>query len=120
MSTHPNAILLLVLTPDDLARKTYRAILTDQREDFNADLHDIEIAGESYHHDVMETNYHEGYQVSAKEGDIIIFDYVTYGYGDVMEWSQFEAQKNDLEAWAKEACEKYHCTYKIYVTANYW
>jgi len=33
MSCHPNAMLILALTPDGLARKTYRAILEDAKID---------------------------------------------------------------------------------------
>ena len=117
MSTHPNAILLLTLTPEDLARKTYRAILDEARVDADDD---IKIEGTDYHHSVMEEAYDKGYQVSAKEGDIVLFDLVTYGYGETIEWSKLEAQKNSLESWARLACEKHHCTYKIFITANYW
>ena len=117
MSTHPNVILLLTLTPDGLARKTYRAIVGA-----NADPDDaaLEIGGERYNVRVMEDDYDDGFQISAKEGDIIIFDYVTYGYGEKIAWDKLEAQKVALEAWAKEAAERHHCTYTISVTANYW
>ena len=117
MSTHPNAILLLALTPEDLARKTYRAILDDAKVE---DDDDIKIEGTDYHHCVMEEEYNESYQVSAKEGDIVLLDMVTYGYGETIEWVKLEAQKNSLEEWAKSVCEKFHCTYKIFITANYW
>jgi hypothetical protein len=117
MSIHPNAILLLTITPEDLARKTYRAILDDAKVE---DDGDIKIDGVDYHHRVMEEEYDESYQISAKEGDIALFDLVTYGYGETIEWAKLEAQKNNLEAWAKGVCEKHHCTYKIFITANYW
>jgi hypothetical protein len=119
MSTHPNAILLLTLTPDDLARKTYRNIL-EETNTVDAD-HEIKIGIHNYNHKVMESDYdQDGYQISAQEGDIVVFDMVTYGYGEVMEWSKLEQQKNELEAWAKVICGKFHCNYKIFITANYW
>jgi hypothetical protein len=118
MSTHPNAILLLTLTPDDAARKTYRAILADAGVMDPSD--DIKIGGENYHHEVMEDTYNESWQIAAQEGDLIFFDLVTYGYGEQIAWDKLEAQKNALEAWAKEVCEKHRCSYKISVTANYW
>ena len=33
MSTHPNVILMCVITPDNLARKTMREIVQDNEED---------------------------------------------------------------------------------------
>lgn len=117
MSSHPNAILLLALTPEGLARKTHRAIIDDAKIDNDRY---IKIDGVDYHHQVMEEEYDESYQISAKEGDIVLFDMVTYGYGETIEWSKLEANKNSLESWAKAVCEKHHCTYKIFITANYW
>jgi hypothetical protein len=117
MSTHPNAMLLLVLTPDELTRKTYRNILTETNTDTDEE---IKIGKIDYNHRVMESDYEEGYQISANEGDIIIFDLVTYGYGDNIEWSKLETQKNELEEWAKTICNKFNCSYKIFITANYW
>ena len=119
MSTHPNAILLLVLTPDDLARKTYRAILAQLGNSAEEDV-SVDIAGNTYHSRVMEDDYYEGAQIGANEGDIVFWDYVTYGYGERIEWAQLEQQKQQLEEWAKGICEQYRCSYKIYVTANYW
>lgn len=53
-------------------------------------------------------------------GDIIVYDMVTYGYGELIEWDKLVKQKEELEAWAKIMCEKFNCSYKIFVTANYW
>jgi len=126
MSMHPNAILLLTLTPDSLSRKTWKNILKESKvwEWDNPGVIDeegqIKIGSNEYMHDVMESDYYEDMQISAKEGDIIVYDTVTYGYGEVIEWDKLEAQKNELEVWAKIMCEKFHCSYKIFITANYW
>ena len=117
MSTHPNAILLLTLTPQNLSRKTMHDILDEAKVAYD---NDITIAGKDYHNQIMEDEYEEGYQISAKEGDLIFFDLVTYGYGEQISWDDLAAQKADLEAWAKDICDRHHCTYKISVTANYW
>lgn len=68
----------------------------------------------------MEEEYNESWQIQAKEGDIVLHDFITYGYGKKIIWAALENQKNNLEAWAKGICERHHCTYKIFVTANYW
>jgi len=123
MSTHPNTILLCTLTPEGLARKTMREILVDNGIQVDDDYHkddDFKIGTEEYHHEVMESDYHEGWQISAKEGDLIFFDLVTYGYGEQIAWNKLVAQKEALEAWAKKTCEKHHCSFKISVTSNYW
>ena len=117
MSTHPNAILLLTLTPEALARKTMAAILLETNTDPNDE---IKIGSEEYHHKVMEYDYDEGWQIAAKEGDLLFFKFVTYGYGQQILWEKLEAQKQELEEWAKGICERYHCTYKISISANYW
>lgn len=118
MSTHPNAMLLLTLTPDDLARKTYRAIMAEfgvEDED-----HDFKIGDVNYHHQVMEEDYDDGHQITAKPGDIVLWDLVTYGYGQRIAWAKLEAQKDALEEWAKGVCERHKCSYEIFVGANYW
>lgn len=117
MSTHPNAILLLALTPDDLARKTHRGILAELGID---DDDTIKIGGEEYHQKVMEEDYDDGFQIAARAGDIIVLDMVTYGYGETIEWSRLEAQKVALEEWARGICERHRCSAKIFITANYW
>ena len=117
MSTHPNAILMVTLTPDHLARKTYRAIIASDGGD---DGKRVKISGIDYNILVMEGDYDEGFQITAKEGDIVLFDMVTYGYGEIIEWAKLEAQKMKLEEWAKDVCEKHSCTFEISITANYW
>lgn len=117
MSAHPNVILLLTLKPDDLSRKTLRAIQSEAGIDDGGSL---KIGEQSYHVSVMESEYDDGYQISADEGDIIIFDMVTYGYGEKIEWSKLIAKKDALELWALVACERHKCSAKIFVTANYW
>lgn len=126
MSVHPNAILLLTLTPDDLPMKTWRQILNEAKvykwnEPGVIDEEgQIKIGSYEYYHLVMQDEYNEEFQVSAKEGDIVLLDMVTYGFGDAIEWSKLEQQKNELEAWAKDICRNFHCSYKIFITANYW
>lgn len=119
MGTHPNAILMAVLTPDDLARETYRAILKFAKVENHKD-DQIEIGSKKYHHVVMEGSYDESWQISAKEGEIAIFDLVTYGYGESISWEKLEKQKSELEEFCRTVCEKFHCKHRIEVTANYW
>lgn len=118
MSTHPNVILMSVFTPENTSRKTMKNILEEMG--VTDPENDVKIAGKDYHHEVMESDYQESWQISANEGDLIFFDLVTYGYGDVIGWTDLEKQKNDLEDWSKTMSEKHHCTYLIKITANYW
>jgi len=119
MSTHPNVILMCILTPNDLARKTFRTIVGEKEAD-SGNTAEVTIKGKDYYVEVMEDEYNDDWQISAKEGDIVVFDMVTYGYGDNVEWETLEKQKQDLEVWAKEICERLSCAYKIVVAANYW
>jgi hypothetical protein len=118
MSTHPNVILMAKLTPENTSRKTMREILavhgiTDPERD-------VRIGDEDYHHVVMESDYDDGYQIGAKEGDLVFFDLVTYGYGETITWETLQSQKDQLEAWAKDIGERFKCSYEICVSANYW
>lgn len=115
MNTNSNVVLLLALTPDDLVRKTYRKIL-EQMNDGHEDF--ITISGNDYYHIVMETEYEPTFRVAANVGDIVLFDMVTTGSGDLIAWEQLEKQKNSLEEWAKVVCERFSCSYKIFITAN--
>lgn len=120
MSTHPNVILMAVLTPDDLSRKTMRSILDEHCANDTFDLDKITIDSKEYHTVIMESDYDDGWQIAANEGDLVFFDLVTYGYGDVIKWNDLETKRQSLEKWAIDVCEKYHCSYSIQVTANYW
>ena len=120
MSTHPNAILLVTLTPEDGARKTFRAICAETDSAIDDGSASIKIAERLFHAMVMEDDYDENYQIGAKEGDIVLFDMVTYDYGDTIEWDKLAAQKTALEQWAVGICERHKCTSKFFVTANYW
>lgn len=122
MSTHPNAILLLTLQPQDLPRKTLRAILTDAGRDPDEESPSLDLGGAySYHIKLMEDSYDEGWQLAAPEGSIVLHGFLTYGYGDKLAWSKVTDQYEKLKAWADAVCEKHHCTiHEIAVTANYW
>lgn len=117
MSTHPNAMLLLALTPDDLARKTYRAILEEVGTDRD---HEIKIGDDGYWHGVMEDDYDESRQIQLPQGTIYLCDLVTYGYGEKVSWDNLEKQKAALDEWAKGVCERHHCKADIFISANYW
>lgn len=119
MSTHPNAILLLALKPDDLARKTYRAIIEGAGV-ADESSPDIKIGEDKYNIAVMESDYSDTYQISADEGDIIVFAMVTYGYGERIEWDKLAAKKEALATWGAGVCERHKCRATFYVTANYW
>ena len=117
MSTHPNALLILQLTPDEGSRKTHRAILVELG--ISAD-DSVEIGEDFYHQRVMEENYYEDSQISAPEGSIVLWNCVTYGYGETISWEKLEAQKKRLEEWARGICERHKCSMQINVSANYW
>jgi len=120
MSTHPNAILLLTLTPANTSRATMRAILSEPEGGTEDTETDVRIGNANYHSVVMESNYDEQWQLSAKEGDLLFFCMITYGYGESIPWGKLESQKLELEEWAKKTCELHNCTYAISVGANYW
>lgn len=110
-------MLLLALKPDDSTRKTFRAIMAEAGK---AEDDDLKIGDADYHIVVMEGSYDDNNQITADEGDIVVFDLVTYGYGERIEWDKLAAQKAALEEWAKGICERHKCTASFYVTANYW
>jgi hypothetical protein len=121
MSTHPNAMLILVLTPDDLARKTYRAILEEAGvgDDDQLKLGEDHF-GMRFHHRVMEDGYDDSHQISAPEGSIVFHTFLTYGYGERCQWPDVEKYKAALDAWANGICERHHCKAEISIGANYW
>ena len=118
MSTHPNAILLGILIPDDLSRKTYRAILDQHGADH--EYANVKIGKRDYKVQVMEDSYNDGYQISAPEGSIIVHDYLTYGYGENIPWEDVEFAKDELDTWLRDTAQRNKCSYSIHITANYW
>ena len=119
MSTHPNVILMAVLKPDGLSRKTMRDILAESEKKYKS-RDEVKIGDSAYNPIVMESDYDEDYQISADVGDLVFFDMVTYGYGETVKWDDLEKRKSELELWAKKASKQHHCGYNIFVTANYW
>lgn len=117
MSTHPNAILLAVLTPDDLARKTYRAILEEAGIESDDQL---KLGDMHYSVDIMEDDYDENNQITAPEGSIILHAFLTYGYGENASWEEVTAAKSNLDEWLAGICERHHCKSEVFITANYW
>ena len=119
MSTHPNVILIAVLTPDDLARRTYRAIMEKYTSPEDLDPQ-IKIGEGEYRCKVMEEDYDEDMQISAPEGSIVLYELVTYGYGEKVAWEKLDKMRADLKEWLDEACLQYACKAEIFVSANYW
>lgn len=119
MGTHPNAILMLVLTPDEGTRKTHRAIIADLGIEPD-DTVNIGAKKKLFHQNVMESDYDEDNQLSAPEGSIVFWSLFTYGYGEVMAWDDLNTLKTELDAWAAPICEKHKCTPSVFVSANYW
>lgn len=121
MSTHPNAILMLTLQPQDLPRKTIRAILEAAGIDPDEESPQIKIGERDYSVRLMEESYDDGHQIAAPVGSIVLHDFITYGYGDKCSWEDVAARQVALCEWAKAACEKHDCTvHEIAITANYW
>jgi hypothetical protein len=131
MSTHPNALLVAKLSPNDLPRKTYKALKVECGVDPEDDYLSVRIPTgvesdkswereDSYHTFLAEDSYNQGNQISAAEGSIVLWDPVTYGYGETIAWDKLVAQQQRLDEWCKRTREKLNCTYKIFVTANYW
>jgi len=117
MGAHPNVILAVALEPDGLSRKTLREILHIYKHKENDE---INIGEEKYHYIVMEEDYNDTWQISGDEGDIIIFRFITYGYGETVSWNDLEKEKKLLEEWAYENSTEFNYSYKIFVTANHW
>lgn len=122
MGAHPNVLLMVVLTPKGLARQTMKAILQDEiGKDYDRESADqIKIGDQEYYPLVMESDYDEGFQISAKEGDLVFHDHATYGYGVVIAWAELEKRQAALAAWGKRVGEKHNCDYRVDVSANYW
>lgn len=119
MSTRPNAMILGVLVPDELTRKTYRAICQEVGAN-DDDGYPLKIGERTYSLKVMEESYDEDYQISAPEGSIVAHDYLTYGYGETVSWEKVEQAKTELEAWLRGVAERHKCSFSIHITANYW
>jgi hypothetical protein len=121
MSTHPNAILMLTLQPNDLPRKTMRAILSAAGVDPDEESPYIKIGERDYTVRLMEDSYDESIQIAAPVGSIVLHDFLTYGYGEKLAWNEVAQRQADLSKWARAACKRHLCTvHEIAITANYW
>jgi hypothetical protein len=120
MGTHPNVILAVALKPDGLSRKTLRGMIEAGDVADNDGDTEASIDGKTFYVTIMEDDYDEDYQIAADEGDIVIWDMVTYGYGEVIAWDDLASMKLAVAAWAKDVGERHHCKPRCFVTANYW
>lgn len=140
MGTHPNAMIMAVLTVDQGSRKTERMIFEYcQKNGVKTDADDKEIripTGERGHVSeqwpegypitcnwsvkVMESDYDEGYQISADEGQIVFHTFLTYGYGEKISWERLEAIKNQIEDLLEPMSKPLQFSYEIFIGANYW
>jgi hypothetical protein len=143
MSVHPNVILKCTVKAEGTTRKLLRELLAANREQIpdsslplmlNKDGNPIEnaITGEylrisrdkdqlcigdfSYSTLVMENDYDEDIQIAGQEGDLVIFDLVTYGYGEEIKWKILQSRVDSLEVWAIQN----GLSYTISISANYW
>lgn len=116
MSDQPNVMLMAVLTPDDLARRTARAICEELH---TTGAGDFQLGGKWFTVTIMEDNYDDTYQIKAMEGQIVVHCYLTYGYGLYMAWAEVVMLVNELERVIVDLCEKFHCTHEIVIGANY-
>jgi len=119
VSTHPNVMLQLVLTVDDGSRKTERGLLSEF-SGIGAYEDCIAVAGDHYSVTVMESDYEDGYQISADEGQIVMHMYVTYGYGETISAEKLLRKIEALREWAESAKNSHKFSYEIRVGANYW
>lgn len=142
MSTHPNVILKCSIKAEGTTRKLLRDLLTQNRVDTSDNQlplmtdckgkvmisrdgtemrqlrTDSEIAIGDFVYDtlIMESEYDEGMQISGQEGDLIIYDFVTYGYGEDVSWRELSLRVKQLTEWA----DSQSLEYEISVSANYW
>lgn len=119
MSIHPNALLMLHLSPNDLPRKTFLEIVRDAGSD--PDDAQVKIDGHDYSVKLMDGDYDEGWQVSGAEGEIVLMSMVTYGYGERISWDDLRTRANALATWAEENMDRYKlASAKVSIGANYW
>jgi hypothetical protein len=112
-------MLQCVLTVNDGARKTQRALKAAYPGKYT-DEDRIKIGERDYSLTVMESDYDEGYQISADEGQIVLHEYLTYGYGETVAVDDMLARIAAVKAWAEEAKGPHGFTYEIRIGVNYW
>lgn len=144
MSTHPNVILKCTVKAEGTTRKLLRKLLSQNREEIpdsnlppmlntkgekvtnrfggyileSRSEDQLIIGNHAYYTIVMEEGYDESWQISGEEGDLIIFDLVTYGYGEDISWDDLNKRVEDIKSWAYQPSR--NLEYTISVSANYW
>lgn len=134
MGNHPNSILMAIIKgPDETS------VNWDEKDDnYDVEYHnfnnfcstfninpeegEILIDGNIYYVMPSSEGDSSGYHIYGdNDGDILIWDYISYGYGDYIDWDRLHLQKVALQNWCDEIKFKLPgFEYKIVVTANYW
>lgn len=101
MSSHPNALLILVgKIPARFTEDNYDRNSCDFLVNFSED-----------------EEYDDSYQITVPPFSAVIYSHLTYGYGDTAELSKIDEQKAEL---IKTAEENGITDYKCLISANYW
>lgn len=113
-------MLLCHMTTDGTARKTFREIAEHEEAEISEGSFTIKIGGRSYTVSVMEEDYDQDMQISGEEGQIVLHDFLTYGYGERLSLDALNMAIEELQHWAMQASKRHHCAYEISIGANYW
>ena len=123
MSMHPNTMLLAILKPkytgECIFEKIWNQIADEDGEE--GEYGELYLRNSSYKCiNYSKDSYLEDYQIELEEGEVAIFDMVTYGYSDKTEWNKVEQQKKELEEWLVEYSNKIDFSFVMYLSANLW
>lgn len=133
-------MMIAVLTPDNGSRKTQRGIFDHcEKRGLKVNAEDGEIGilngkkgavsdkypdgyplTDDWSLHVMEDDYYESSQISADEGQIVVYDLITYGYGERISWEETEAKRRQLIGLLDPMVDPLKFTYEIFISANFW
>lgn len=121
MSTHPNAILMMVYEHENAAEIFDGEFDgTAYAKKYGAGGIDIEIEDEYFNVMLMDSDYDASMQIEAPEGSLVINKFLTYGYGDTITWARAQELQNILQKFGEALVEKHGGKISCHITANYW
>lgn len=119
MSSHPNTILIASIRPPSGQPDEFLTALDPEWESNGSIQLDQLRLGHDGHYSVV-VNVDQDQGIFPAEDSFVVYDYLTYGWGDEITLNEFDAKVANFKTLVQNFCNLHRCTYSISLSANFW
>lgn len=119
MSSRPNTILVASIRPPSGQPDEFLTTVDPEWEaNGSIQLDQLKLGYDRHYSVVVGANQDQG--IYPAEGSFAVYDYLTYGWGDELTLSEFDAKVANFKRLVQNFCDLHSCTYSISLSANFW